>query len=244
LGIEEIATYASVAIFVFGMITFAVFYRRVLNQTIEEYKRSKIVLLKLLDTFHKLTKKLPVLHVRERFETVPPSEIMNQTIEKLQMVELKLTRLSKQVQDAYTIESEFKTRVLELQRVIQSLTQTQEGLQQQIRSLNEQIQQKAIPDQHERIRSVNDIPFTNLSETQREVLDILVKKGSMTAPKMEKKIGKTREHTARLLKNLWQEGYIERDAQRKPFIYRSTKTLKKKAKKKKVERFASTITKK
>ena len=91
---------------------------------------------------------------------------------------------------------------------------------------------------------MNEILFTSLSETEREVLDILVKEGSMTAPKMEKKIGKTREHTARLLKNLWQEGYIEREAQRKPFIYRSTETLKKKAKEKKIERFASTITKK
>ena len=41
------------------------------------------------------------------------------------------------------------------------------------------------------------------------------------------KIGKTREHTSRLMKKLWQEGYIERDTNSIPFIYRPTKELEK-----------------
>ena len=69
----------------------------------------------------------------------------------------------------------------------------------------------------------------------------------MTAPKVEKKIGKTREHTARLMKKLWQEGYIERDTHRMPFRYRPTKRLKKLLKKetreKKEEKIESTISK-
>jgi len=66
----------------------------------------------------------------------------------------------------------------------------------------------------------------------------------MMAPKVEKKIRKTREHTARLMKKLWQEEYIERDTNRKPFTYRPTKKLLKKTREKKTEKIASTITKK
>ena len=60
-----------------------------------------------------------------------------------------------------------------------------------------------------------------------EIIKILLLVGSKTAPKIMGEISKTREHTSRLMKKLWQEGYIERDTNSIPFIYRPTKELKK-----------------
>ena len=66
-----------------------------------------------------------------------------------------------------------------------------------------------------------------LTKTEKEILQILITDGAKTAPEIERTIKKTREHTSRLMKKLWQEGYIERDTNSIPFIYRPTKELEK-----------------
>jgi len=71
--------------------------------------------------------------------------------------------------------------------------------------------------------------LVSLTTTESQILQILLTEGGKTAPEIEKKIGKTREHTSRLMKKLWQEGYVERDTHTIPFTYRPTKELKIKA---------------
>lgn len=63
------------------------------------------------------------------------------------------------------------------------------------------------------------------TETEESVLKAL-NEGSKTAPQIQAIIGKSREHTARLMKKLYGEGYIERDTRRIPFVYRPTRELK------------------
>jgi DNA-binding MarR family transcriptional regulator len=69
--------------------------------------------------------------------------------------------------------------------------------------------------------------FVKLTRTERNIIRILLSEGAKTAPNVMEEIGKTREHTSRLMKKLWQEGYIERDTNSIPFIYRPTKELEK-----------------
>ena len=69
--------------------------------------------------------------------------------------------------------------------------------------------------------------FVKLTRTEIQIIQILLSEGAKTAPKIMEEINKTREHTSRLMKKLWQEGYIERDTNSIPFIYRPTKELKK-----------------
>ena len=69
--------------------------------------------------------------------------------------------------------------------------------------------------------------FVKLTRTEIQIIQILLSEGAKTAPKIMVEINKTREHTSRLMKKLWQEGYIERDTNSIPFIYRPTKELKK-----------------
>ena len=54
MGIGEILTYTSATIFVLGIVTFAIGYRRVLLQTMEEYENAEVVLQELISTIHKL----------------------------------------------------------------------------------------------------------------------------------------------------------------------------------------------
>ncbi len=65
-----------------------------------------------------------------------------------------------------------------------------------------------------------DKAMATLTETELKVLEILAKEGGKTSPQIKDMIKLAREHTARLMKKLYEEGYIERDTQKLPYKYR------------------------
>jgi DNA-binding MarR family transcriptional regulator len=65
--------------------------------------------------------------------------------------------------------------------------------------------------------------MAQLTETELAVLELLVAEGAKTAPDIKERVKLSREHTARLMKKLYEEGYLERDTGKIPFKY-SAKT--------------------
>ncbi len=61
--------------------------------------------------------------------------------------------------------------------------------------------------------------------TELQVLTLLATEGPKSAPEIGRIIGRSREHTARLMKKLFQEGYIRRDQTRIPFRYSLTERV-------------------
>jgi DNA-binding MarR family transcriptional regulator len=55
--------------------------------------------------------------------------------------------------------------------------------------------------------------------TELQVLTLLGNEGPKSAPEIGRIVGRSREHTARLMKRLFEEGYIRRDQTRIPFRY-------------------------
>jgi DNA-binding MarR family transcriptional regulator len=55
--------------------------------------------------------------------------------------------------------------------------------------------------------------------TELQVLTMLANEGPKSAPEIGRIVGRSREHTARLMKKLYEEGYIRRDQTRIPFRY-------------------------
>src|SRR6267378_4671637 len=55
--------------------------------------------------------------------------------------------------------------------------------------------------------------------TEMQVLSLLSEKGPLAAPEIGRLVGRSREHTARLMKRLYEEGYVKRDQNRIPFRY-------------------------
>ena len=58
-----------------------------------------------------------------------------------------------------------------------------------------------------------------LTETEMEVLAIIEERGEGSVPQIRDRIKKTREHTARLLKKLYDRGFIDRNTSRMPYRY-------------------------
>ena len=55
--------------------------------------------------------------------------------------------------------------------------------------------------------------------TELQVLAFLSEQGARSAPEIGRVIGRSREHSARLMKKLFEEGYVRRDQTRIPFRY-------------------------
>lgn len=62
-----------------------------------------------------------------------------------------------------------------------------------------------------------------LGDSEREALRLVFEgRGKTTAKDIQRKIGRTREHTARMMNGLFQEGLVERDITVRPFAYSIT----------------------
>lgn len=58
-----------------------------------------------------------------------------------------------------------------------------------------------------------------LTETELSVLELLSSEGEKTSPEVKEQIKLSREHTARLMKKLYEKGYVERNSGKTPFAY-------------------------
>lgn len=64
-----------------------------------------------------------------------------------------------------------------------------------------------------------------LTETELDVLKMIVDFGEGTVPEIREQISKTREHTARLLKKLYDKGFIDRNTSSMPYRYSIRKEI-------------------
>ncbi len=62
--------------------------------------------------------------------------------------------------------------------------------------------------------------------TELQVLTLLANEGPKSAPEIGRFVGRSREHTARLMKKLFNEGYVRRDQTRIPFRYSTVERVK------------------
>jgi len=67
--------------------------------------------------------------------------------------------------------------------------------------------------------------FQQLTETEMEVLEMIVDLSEGTVPEIREKIDRTREHTARLLKKLYDRGFIDRNTSSMPYRYSIRKEI-------------------
>jgi DNA-binding MarR family transcriptional regulator len=76
------------------------------------------------------------------------------------------------------------------------------------------------PGQPLSVAGTEDVILAGLNtQTELQVITMLAEQGSKSAHEIGRAIGRSREHTARLLKRLYEDGYVKRDQGRIPFRY-------------------------
>jgi DNA-binding CsgD family transcriptional regulator len=141
---------------------------------------------------------------------------------KADIVEKKVAPLENSVNKLTESNTHVLARLTEVDTKMRDAEASQETLKTKITSLDEQLQKAiAIPE----VRSETVIPIRRdkamaaLTDTELAVLEMLSTEGPKTAPEIKERVQLSREHTARLMKKLYEEGYLERETGKIPFKY-------------------------
>lgn len=122
------------------------------------------------------------------------------------------------------------TKLTDVGSKITMIEEANSNLKIQITNLEEQFQ-KTIASPEIRMEPVipikRDKAMSALTDTEITVLQFLSTEGAKTAPEIKEKVQLSREHTARLMKKLYEEGYLERETGKIPFKYSVKKEMEK-----------------
>ncbi|UCH31450.1 MAG: MarR family transcriptional regulator [Candidatus Bathyarchaeota archaeon] len=198
----------------------AVFYTKRIREAYEMYSKAKNAIDDIIISFNRQ------LQSQEK-----RMEVSNQKIgvlfnnnesfaEQLNTQKERITTLTENVESISTVEKSVPP-IQVLEKKIAEIELAKDDLNKKVLEIQRQkLQQKetetkiesAIPIKREKA-------LAPLTETELGVLEFLAVEGEKTAPEIKNKIMLSREHTARLMKKLYEKGYLERSANRIPFKY-------------------------
>jgi hypothetical protein len=160
------------------------------------------------------------------------------SLKKVEILEKRMAPLENQITTIAQSDSRSYSNILSgltgLESNIKDIEASQETIKIKIAGFEEQIQKFT---QTPEIRAEPVIPIKRdkamaaLTDTEIVVLEMLSSEGSKTAPEIKERVHLSREHTARLMKKLYEEGYLEREIGKIPFSYSIKKEMEKLLKK-------------
>jgi len=212
----------------------AVEYYRQLRSVQREYEKAKEVVEDIVLSFNRQLKR-----EAERLEVVAykvgaVSSKGDRALKRAAEVEKQLHTLEPKIGVALEDKEKMLVKLSEIDKKVYDATASQKALTAQISDIEERTQQFSVgPEQgiEPVIPIKREKALAPLTETELSVLEILALEGPKTAPEIKDRIKLSREHTARLMKKIYEEGYLERDTSKIPFKYRIKKEMEKLLKK-------------
>jgi len=134
----------------------------------------------------------------------------------------QLSKLEAAIEKASVLEPNLVAQLEEMRKNITDTINRQERIDQRVTKI-EQLKPPASAVQETKIETAIPIrrekALAPLTQTELEVLEVLAEEGRKTAPEIKARIKLTREHTARLMRNLYERGYLERNTEKIPYSY-------------------------
>ena len=202
--------------------TASLYYRRI-RKAQEAYEDARSVVGDVIISFNKQLEKQ-----EERLYAVAHKiDALSSKSEKFEK-EIKnhdgqMGKLTAKIKDTLETEQKVLTRFKEVDGKIGGLVAAQKKMSQKIEGL-EKIGPEISAMPEAKIEAVIPIKreraLAPLTETELIVLETLAAEGEKTAPEMNRRINLSREHTARLMKKLYENGYLERNTRKIPYTYR------------------------
>jgi predicted transcriptional regulator len=160
------------------------------------------------------------------------------SLKKADTVEKKIVPLESSVISIAESNASILARLTEVDTKMRDAEASHETLKTKITAVDEQMQKfSTIPEV--RIEPVipikRDKAMAALTDTELTVLEMLAMEGAKTAPEIKERVQLSREHTARLMKKLYEKGYLERETGKIPFKYSVKKEMEKLLKKTETE---------
>jgi DNA-binding MarR family transcriptional regulator len=168
-----------------------------------------------------------VLFVAQKVEATAVEN--KKVVKKIEECDRQLTDFAKVIGEVPQIEEKFSGQLEKMRSEVKGIKEAQDKVMKKLVEVEKIKQEAYVPE--EKIEAAIPIKrekaLEPLTETELRVLETIGREGEKTAPEIKEKIGLTREHTARLMKKLYKDGYLERDTHKMPYIYRLKEEMQK-----------------
>ncbi len=204
-------------------------YYRQLRKAQREYEKAKNVVEDVVLSFHRELKreveKLDIIALKVEGNSAKADA----SLEKAEALEQKIVPIEDQIsaisQGVKQTSSGILSGLTGVEAKIKEIESAQETVKAKITGFEERIQKLAAAPEIKAETVLPVIPIRRdkamaaLTDTEIQVLEMLSTDGPKTAPEIKDRVHLSREHTARLMKKLYEEGYVEREAGKIPFRY-------------------------
>jgi chromosome segregation ATPase len=221
---------ASFLLFIMTVIASALYYRQIRGLR-EKYEEARDVVGDIVLSFNS-----QLQGYKEKLDAISHktgmlSSSQERTRTKVQEYDEQLKEIIGKIDSFSAIERKVPAEIQQVKREIDSLAAEQERITKRIAEVEKLGEEISAAPKAEKAKIEAPIPIKRekalapLTETELHVLKILAENGPKSAPEIRGKIELTREHTARLMKKLYEEGYLERSVQKIPYTYRIKKEM-------------------
>jgi len=203
------------------------YYRRI-RKAYKEYDEAKSVVDDVIISFNKqLRTQENGLNVVAHKTQVIASQ-SEKTAKRMKECEEQLAKFTAKMKPISEVEQKVSAEIENMGKRMNEIFTKQENILQRIEKV-EKARRKPTVTPEAKIEAAIPIKreraLAPLTQTELSVLEILAAEGKKTAPEIRERVELTREHTARLMKKLYEEGYLERDVQKIPYAYSIKKEM-------------------
>jgi DNA-binding MarR family transcriptional regulator len=205
------------------------YYRQIRNAQ-KEYEKAREAVEDIVMSFnHELRREADRLEL-VAYKVEGNAAKADTSLKRADSIEKKITPIESKLRAIPENDAIVLSRIADVDAKTRNIEAAQQTLKTKITEVEEQMQKlSAVPE----IRSEPVIPIRRdkamaaLTDTEMIVLEMLSAEGSKTAPEIKERVRLSREHTARLMKKLYEKGYLERETVKIPFRYSVKKEMKK-----------------
>jgi predicted transcriptional regulator len=212
-----------------------VIYYRWTHRIKREYEDAKGIIQKIVIDFNKKQRDQIAKTESLIFDVEAARSTSEKVAEQICQEEKKIEKIVSNVEVSLIANAKIAKHLLKIYKKLAEVGEVQASIQKQLNILSEK-QTRPILEPEVKNQGKRKIDVLNkLTDTERTVIQMLANEGPKSAPYIGKKLGRSREHTARLMKKLFEEGYIERETYKIPYVYRLNEKLKETLEKQRAE---------
>lgn len=205
-------------------------YYKQIRKAQKEYERARDVLEDIVLSFNRELKREANRLELVAYKVEGNTAKMNTTLKWANNIQKKIAGFESKLGAIIENNAKILSKIVQVDSKTQNIEMQHKTLKAKITEIEEQVQKlSALPEALKKpvmpIR--RDKAMAALTETEVIVLEMLSADGSKTAPEIKERLQLSREHTARLMKKLYEKGYLERETGKIPFRYSVKKEMKK-----------------
>ena len=205
-------------------------YYRHIRKAQKEYEKARDAVEDIVLSFNRELKREADRLELVAYKVEGSTAKVNASIKRVVNVEQKIVPIENKVRAIKENDETVLSKIAEISAKTENIEASNQALEAKITDIETQLQKLTeVPE----IKSEPVIPIRRdkamsaLTDTEVIVLEMLSAEGPKTAPEIKERVQLSREHTARLMKKLYEKGYLERETGKIPFRYSIKEEMKK-----------------